>query len=69
MRTKLLVTTILFGTLATALPARAAGTLNLVCAADVKWCELMEREFEASHDIDVNMVRTRCASTKCSLAR
>ncbi len=40
-----------------ALPARAAGTLNLVCAADVKWCELMEREFEASHDIDVNMVR------------
>nr|WP_244492376.1 ABC transporter substrate-binding protein [Aureimonas sp. AU12] len=40
-----------------ALPARAAGTLNLVCAADVKWCELMEREFEASHEIDVNMVR------------
>ncbi|MBB3952722.1 ABC transporter substrate-binding protein [Aureimonas jatrophae] len=57
MRTKLLVTTILFGALAAALPARAAGTLNLVCAADVKWCELMEREFEASHDIDVNMVR------------
>ena len=57
MRTKLLVTTLLFGALAAALPARAAGTLNLVCAADVKWCELMEREFEASHDIDVNMVR------------
>ncbi|WP_416356746.1 ABC transporter substrate-binding protein [Aureimonas phyllosphaerae] len=57
MRTKLLVTTILFGAMAAVLPARAAGTLNLVCAADVKWCELMEREFEASHDIDVNMVR------------
>jgi len=57
MRTKLLVTTILFSAMAAALPARAAGTLNLVCAADVKWCELMEREFEASHDIDVNMVR------------
>ncbi|WP_061938403.1 ABC transporter substrate-binding protein [Aureimonas sp. AU22] len=57
MRTKLLVTTILFGALAAAPSARAAGTLNLVCAADVKWCELMEREFEASHDIDVNMVR------------
>ncbi|RYF46196.1 MAG: ABC transporter substrate-binding protein, partial [Cytophagaceae bacterium] len=40
------------------MPAQAAGTLNLVCAADVKWCELMERLFEKEHaDIDVNMVR------------
>ncbi|SKA34454.1 ABC transporter substrate-binding protein [Consotaella salsifontis] len=48
--------------LAAALPftpstAFAKGSLNMICAADVKWCELMENMFEKSHDIDVNMVR------------
>ncbi|WP_019996810.1 ABC transporter substrate-binding protein [Aureimonas ureilytica] len=57
MRTKLLTAAMLLGAAFAPLPAQAAGTLNLICAADVKWCELMEREFEASHDIDVNMVR------------
>ncbi len=42
---------------APAVPAMAAGQLNLICAADVKWCELMETMFEEDHDIDVNMVR------------
>lgn len=45
------------GMTAGAAPAQAAGSLNLICAADVKWCELMETMFEADHDIDVNMVR------------
>lgn len=57
MRTKLLIAATLVGAASAPLPAQAAGTLNLICAADVKWCELMEWEFEASHDIDVNMVR------------
>ena len=57
MRTKLLIAAMLMGAASVPLPAQAAGTLNLVCAADVKWCELMERLFEADHDIDVNMVR------------
>ncbi|WP_374755563.1 ABC transporter substrate-binding protein [Aureimonas sp. AU20] len=51
-------TTVLFTLAASALPASAAGTLNLICAADVKWCELMETAFEKDHsDIAVNMVR------------
>ena len=58
MRATFLTTTVLVGLAAWAMPAQAAGTLNLVCAADVKWCELMERLFEKEHaDIDVNMVR------------
>ncbi|GGE05439.1 iron ABC transporter substrate-binding protein [Aureimonas endophytica] len=57
MRTTFLVTTFLVGLAASALPAKAAGSLNLICASDVKWCELMERLFEKDHDIDVNMVR------------
>ncbi|WP_062220717.1 ABC transporter substrate-binding protein [Aureimonas sp. D3] len=57
MRTKLLIAAMLVGAASAPLPAQAAGTLNLICAADVKWCELMERLFEADHDIDVNMVR------------
>ncbi|WP_374700966.1 ABC transporter substrate-binding protein [Aureimonas sp. AU40] len=51
-------TAVLFTLAAGALPASAAGTLNLICAADVKWCELMETAFEKDHsDIAVNMVR------------
>ena len=38
-------------------PAQAAGSLNVICAADVKWCELMENMFEKDKGIDVNMVR------------
>ncbi|MCQ0988748.1 ABC transporter substrate-binding protein [Jiella marina] len=54
---KTLAATLLSAAALFTLPAQAAGQLNLVCAADVKWCELMENEFEAEHDIDVNMVR------------
>ncbi|WP_062014601.1 ABC transporter substrate-binding protein [Aureimonas sp. AU4] len=57
MRTTILATMLAIGAATAALPAQAAGSLNLVCAADVKWCELMERLFEKDHDIDVNMVR------------
>ncbi|WP_062207172.1 ABC transporter substrate-binding protein [Aureimonas sp. AU12] len=58
MRYATLAATLLAGASAlAALPAQAAGSLNLICAADVKWCELMESAFEADHDIDVNMVR------------
>ena len=38
-------------------PAQAAGSLNLICAADIKWCELIESTFEKDEGIDVNMVR------------
>lgn len=37
--------------------AGAEGSLNLICAADVVVCELMEKMFEADHDVDVSMVR------------
>jgi iron(III) transport system substrate-binding protein len=58
MRARLLVAVAFLGR-ATALPptAQAAGSLNMICAADIKWCELMETMFEKDHDIDVNMVR------------
>jgi iron(III) transport system substrate-binding protein len=57
MRMVFLATTFLFSAAAFAAPAHAAGSLNLVCAADVKWCELMVRLFEKDHDIKLNMVR------------
>ena len=37
--------------------AAAAQELNLICSADQAICERLVEEFEASHDIDVNMVR------------
>jgi iron(III) transport system substrate-binding protein len=58
MRATFLTTPMLVGLAAWAIPAQAAGTLNLICSADVKWCELTEKLFEKDHaDIDVNMVR------------
>ncbi|MBS1302956.1 ABC transporter substrate-binding protein [Loktanella sp. SALINAS62] len=48
----------LLGTVAaTAGTAAAAQDLNLICSADVVICERLVSEFEADHDIDVNMVR------------
>jgi iron(III) transport system substrate-binding protein len=40
-----------------AMPANAAGRLNVICSADNEWCEMMEHAFELEHDIDVSMVR------------
>ncbi|MDG4718108.1 MULTISPECIES: ABC transporter substrate-binding protein [Thalassospira] len=40
-----------------AMPANAAGRLNVLCSADNEWCEMMENAFELEHDIDVSMVR------------
>ena len=37
--------------------AAHAQELNLICSADVVICELLVEQFEAGHDIDVNMVR------------
>ncbi|MCX2720974.1 ABC transporter substrate-binding protein [Roseibium salinum] len=49
----------LFATAATlSVPsAQAAGDLNLICSADVVICEQLQGDFEAKHDIKVNMVR------------
>ncbi|GGL49997.1 ABC transporter substrate-binding protein [Wenxinia marina] len=47
------------------LAAGAAGAqeLNLICSADVVVCERLVTEFEASHDIAVNMVRLSSGET------
>jgi iron(III) transport system substrate-binding protein len=37
--------------------AASAQELNLICSADQAICERLVQEFEASHDIDMNMVR------------
>lgn len=37
--------------------AASAQEVNLICSADVVICERLVTEFEAAHDIDVNMVR------------
>ena len=37
--------------------AKAAGDLNVICSADVVICEQLQGDFEAAHDIKVNMVR------------
>jgi iron(III) transport system substrate-binding protein len=41
----------------------AAQELNLICSADQAICERLVEEFEASHDIDVNMVRLSSGET------
>lgn len=43
--------------------AAAAQELNLICSADQAICERLVEEFEASHDIDVNMVRLSSGET------
>jgi iron(III) transport system substrate-binding protein len=48
---------LLGGMAATAGTAASAQELNLICSADVVICERLVTEFEAGHDIDVNMVR------------
>lgn len=45
------------GTAAFAGGSAVAQELNLICSADVVICELLVDQFEAGHDIDVNMVR------------
>ena len=46
------------GTALSALPAQAAGKLNMICSADVVVCEQMTNLFEKQHpDIKVSMVR------------
>jgi iron(III) transport system substrate-binding protein len=57
MRLTLLSTLLFAGTALSAIPAHAAGELNLICAADVVICEQMKGDFEKAHDIKVNMVR------------
>jgi iron(III) transport system substrate-binding protein len=37
--------------------AQAAGSLNVICSADVVICEQLKGDFEKKHDIKVNMVR------------
>ena len=43
--------------------ARAAGSLNLICSADVVICELMKGMFEKEKGISVNMVRLSSGET------
>ena len=43
--------------------AAAAQELNLICSADQAICERLVKDFEASHDIDVNMVRLSSGET------
>ena len=51
------------GTSFAAMPAQAAGDLNLICSADVVICEQMKNSFEKDHDIRVNMVRLSSGET------
>ncbi|ASY66097.1 Ferric iron ABC transporter, iron-binding protein (plasmid) [Sinorhizobium sojae CCBAU 05684] len=47
-----------------AMPAQAAGDLNLICSADVVICEQMKGDFEKAHsNIKVNMVRLSSGET------
>lgn len=46
------------GSALSALPAHAAGKLNIICSADVVVCEQMTTLFEKQHpDVNVSMVR------------
>ncbi|WP_342234489.1 ABC transporter substrate-binding protein [Inquilinus sp. OTU3971] len=37
--------------------AEAGGQLNVICSAEVAWCELMEKAFEKESGVEVSMVR------------
>jgi hypothetical protein len=64
MKTKTLSLMLFAGTALAALPAQAAGDLNLICSADVVICEQMKGDFEKAHsDIKVNMVRLSSGET------
>ena len=43
--------------------AQAAGSLNLICSADVVVCELLENAFEQETGVTVNMVRLSSGET------
>jgi len=49
----LIVSTILFSSH----PSRAAGKLNVICGAEIDWCQLMADAFQKETGIDVSMVR------------
>lgn len=64
MKMKTLSLMFFAGTALGALPAQAAGELNLICSADVVICEQMKGDFEKAHsDIKVNMVRLSSGET------
>ena len=64
MKMKTLSLMLFAGTALGALPAQAAGELNLICSADVVICEQMKGDFEKAHsDIKVNMVRLSSGET------
>lgn len=44
-------------------PAFAEGSLNLICSADVVWCEAMKNRFEKDAGVSVNMVRLSSGET------
>lgn len=53
-----LMAVIAAGSALSALPAHAAGKLNMICSADVVVCEQMTTLFEKQHpDVNVSMVR------------
>jgi iron(III) transport system substrate-binding protein len=39
------------------LAASAQGTLSVLCSADMEWCQLMKKQFEADSKIKVSMIR------------
>ena len=49
MNVKTLSLMLFAGTALGALPAQAAGELNLICSADVVICEQMKGDFEKAH--------------------
>src|SRR5690606_40497972 len=57
MRSAFLVAALSAGVSSFAFSAQAAGTLNLICSADVVICEQMKNMFEKDTGIKVNMVR------------
>jgi iron(III) transport system substrate-binding protein len=54
---RLALSSLLLAPLLAPLPAPAAERLNVLCAADNDWCELMRNAFEKETQIPVSMVR------------
>jgi iron(III) transport system substrate-binding protein len=53
----IMVSAVSFGCCAAAIPARAQGNLNVLCSAQIEWCQAMANEFQRQTGIKVAMVQ------------
>lgn len=64
---KIAMSALVLGVAFSANAALAAGRLNLYCAAQEEWCQIMARGFEEASGVDVDMTRKSSGETYAQL--